>query len=248
MPSPHFSREGAAKEYILAPPPAAIRVALAATVMNSPVRTLSNSAPAIPPAGIVQESDGAVFVKKGHAGSQDVLFQPGHYLDAGEVTPVDRAVETLPGESLLEDVSPAVPVEETPQRLQFGNNPGRLVDQQPGQFLVVDEPSAANSVFEMPLEGILWIQDRVIAALHHTSAAALANLTLGDDHDIQVGVFSVGVQGRHQPGTAAADYQNIRVQLFPHACLGRASGGTAPFLPVLSHNIGKIRPGGNFPS
>ena len=122
-----------------------------------------------------------------------------------------------------------------------------MLDQQPGQFLVVDKPSASNGVFEVPFEGILWVEDRVVAALHHAGAAALANLALGDNHDIQTGVFPVGVQGRHQPGSTAADNQNVRVHSFLHAFLDCACRRTVPFLPVRSHNIGEIRRGSNLP-
>ena len=159
----------------------------------------------------MQQGNSTVLVKQGQVGSQDIFLQPGHNLNAGEVAPVDGTVETLAREGFLENVPLAIPVEEAPQTLQFGDNLGRLVDQYPGQLLVIDERAAPDGVVEVLFKGVLRVQHRVIAALDHSSATALAYLSLGGHHNPQLGVLPVGVQRRHQSCSAAADYQYVRL-------------------------------------
>ena len=157
-----------------------------------------------------------MFVEKGHVGGQDVFLEAGHNLDARQVSPVHRAVETLPREGLLVDVTPAVTVEEATELLQFGNDSGGVIDQDPSQFLVVDERTALDGVFEMLLERVVRVQDGVVAALHHPGAAALPYLPLGYHDDMQAGVLAVSVQRGHQPGAASAYNQYVCVQLLLH--------------------------------
>ena len=156
-----------------------------------------------------------MFVEKGHVRGKYVFLEAGHDLDARQVSPVHRAVETLAREGLLVDVTPAVTVEEATELLQFGDDPGRVIDQHPSQFLVVDERTALDGVFEVLLERVVGVQHGVVAALHHPGAAALPYLPLGHHDDMQAWVLAVGVQRGHQPGPSAAYNQYVCVQVAP---------------------------------
>ena len=97
--------------YMRAPPPVDINVAFALTAMNSPERMSSNSAPPTPAVFIFDQGDGPLLVEECKVGHKNVFFQTGHYLYAGEVAPVNGAVEALTGEGLLQDSALGVPVE-----------------------------------------------------------------------------------------------------------------------------------------
>ena len=98
---------------------------------------------------------------------------------------------------------------------ELDDAPRSLLDQFPGQFLVVDPRAAFDGVGEMPIERIGRIQHGVVPALHHARAAALSEQSFDGDHDLELRDF-VRVQRRQQAGAAGADDQNIGFDLVHH--------------------------------
>src|SRR5690348_10372543 len=85
---------------------------------------------------------------------------------------------------------------------QLDDTLGRFLHQSPGEILIVEIRAAFDSVVEVALEGILGVENAVVAALYHSGAAALAEQALYDDHDAQPGVDLLRVHGGQQTGTA----------------------------------------------
>jgi len=129
---------------------------------------------------------------------------------------VDGAIEALSGERLLEDAALGVPVEETAQEFQFGDDLGGVFHQHPGQFLVVDEGAASDGVFEVQVEGIFGVEDGVIASLYHSGAPALPDQPFCGHDDAQVLIGSPGVEGCQQSRATAADNQDVCFQSLIH--------------------------------
>src|SRR5207249_1425007 len=108
------------------------------------------------------------------------------------------AIEQLAGERLLMDHAATVAVEEAAiSVLQLDDAHGSLVDQDPGQLLVVDEAAAFYRIGEVHLEGVARVEDGVVATLDHAGAAALGDEALDDDGDINIWVGVEGVEGGH---------------------------------------------------
>ena len=100
-----------------------------------------------------------------------------------------------PGEGLLMDRSVGIAVEETAELvLQLADARARLVDEQPGEVLIVQPGAALDRVHEMTLDGIARRKRHVVAALHHARAAAFAEQALDRDGDVEIGIGALGVQ------------------------------------------------------
>ena len=165
---------------------------------------------------VAQQRDGAVLVQQERGRRQHGILEPRHDLYARQVAFVNGAVERLPGERLLVDASVRAPVEQAAVALELGDGPGRAVDQRPRKFLVVEKPTAAYGVGEVHLDGVTLAEHGVVAALHHTGAAALPKQALGRHTHPEPRVARQHVQRGHQAGAAAADNQHVQVQLVVH--------------------------------
>src|SRR5262247_2410065 len=95
MPSAALSAEQAITRYMVGPPPMARRVARLRTAVKPPRRMSSTSAPPTRPAP-----------------RPDLLGEPVHDLDAGQIALVNGAVVGLPRERLLVDASLRIAIEE----------------------------------------------------------------------------------------------------------------------------------------
>ena len=133
----------------------------------------------------------------------NLLHQPVDDLDAGEVAFVHGAVEGLAGEGLAVQRAVGIAVEEASDlvfELAYAFDRGR--HQRPGQFLMRQPLAALDGVHEMALDRVAWIERDVIAALHHTGAAAFAEQALGRNRDVEIGIGFQRMERREQPGAA----------------------------------------------
>ena len=94
-------------------------------------------------------------------------------------------------------------------RLELVDDARRVVDERPGELLVVEELAALERVLEMQIDRVARIEHGVVAALDHPRAAGPADRALADDGDLQLGRGRGGVQDAHQPGAAAADHRDV---------------------------------------
>ncbi|GBD11867.1 hypothetical protein HRbin23_01547 [bacterium HR23] len=92
-----------------------------------------------------------MLVQESNGGAQETLLEAGHHLNAREVALVDGAVETLAGEGFLGDAPIGTAVKEAPDALQFVDAFGGLLDQYPGQFLVIEPGPPFEGVQEVGL-------------------------------------------------------------------------------------------------
>ena len=123
------------------------------------------------------------------------------------------AVERLASEGLLVHGAVGVAVEHAADAVfELDDAPGRLRDEKPREFLVVQEGSAADGVGEMALERIGGIEHRVVAALHHARASTLAEQPLDHYRDVEIGRMLLRMQRRHQPRAACTEDENVRVE------------------------------------
>ena len=167
-----------------------------------------------PPARRGQQIQGAVLLQAPHAAGEELVLQAPHDLDSGQVAPVHGAVEGLPGERLLVDHPARVAVEEAAVAvLQLQQAQGGLVDQDPGQLLVVEVAPATDGVAEVQGERVAGVEDGVVAPLHHAGAAALGHQALDHHGDVQIGIGIAGVQRGHHPGATPADDQAVSGEL-----------------------------------
>src|SRR5690606_35065420 len=121
------------------------------------------------------ELDRAVLLEATDAPCPDLLGEPVDDLDAGEVALVDRAVERLARERLLVDRAAGHAIEEAAGLvLELVDALHRERDELPRELLARQPLAALDRVHEMALDGVLGGERDVEAALHHASAAALA--------------------------------------------------------------------------
>ena len=142
-----------------------------------------------------------------------LLGKPVDDLDAGEVALVDGAVEGLPGEGLLVHGAVRVAVEEATELvLELAHAHPCAGDQRPGEILVVEPLAPLDRVHEVALHRVLGRQRHVVAALHHSGAAALAEQTLDGDGQLELGRRRLRVKRGEESRPAGAEDEDVRVE------------------------------------
>src|SRR5439155_6488418 len=112
--------------------------------------------------------------------------EPVHDLDAGQITLVHRAIETLPRERLLVERAVGVAIEETTELvLQLVHALDRTGHQRPGEILIGEPCATLDRVHEMALDRVARTERDVVAALDHARATALSEQALDRDRDRQ---------------------------------------------------------------
>ncbi len=120
-------------------------------------------------------------------------------------------------------------VEEAPGAgLQLRDDFRRVVDERPGQFLVIEELSAREGVVEVRLQRVERVEYGVVSTLHHAGAPRPAHSTLADDGDVEIRVSVMNVHHAHQASATAADDGNVCVDLLEAA----REGHRPPIRPV----------------
>src|SRR5262249_47326052 len=128
-----------------------------------------------------------------------LLGQTIHDLDAGEIALVHRAIEALPGKSLLMDRAVWVAIEEAAELvLELAHSFKGARHERPGELLVGQPCATLDRVHEMALNGVARCKRDVVPTLHHARAAALAKESLHGDGDAERRVSSLRMQGREQ--------------------------------------------------
>src|SRR5262249_5975760 len=128
-------------------------------------------------------------------GSRPYLFhQAADDLDSGQVTFVNSPIEGLAGKGLAVEGTVGVAIEEAADlvlQLAYPLDSGR--HQRPGELLVRPPFAAFDGVHEMALDRVAGIERNVVTALHHASAAALAEQSFGCNCDVQIGIGFMSV-------------------------------------------------------
>ncbi len=160
-----------------------------------------------------QQVQSAAFLEDLYAALQDVVAQVGHDLDSRQIALVHRAVKRLTCKRLLMNRAVRVAIEDAPDRVFQLQDPLRcFLNQPPRQFLVVEIGPSLDRVAEMSLQGISGIEHRIVAALYHAGAPALAKQSLDRDDDLQCGRAFTRVQRREHAGAARSDDQQVGIQ------------------------------------
>src|SRR6185437_8503195 len=121
--------------------------------------------------------------------AEHLITEAAHDLDTRKVATVHRAVEALACKGFLVDPTIFTPIEEAPDTsLELVNYAWRIADQRPGEFLVIEVLPAVERVGKMQLKRIGWIEDGVVATLHHASATRATDGTLAQQGDVEARV------------------------------------------------------------
>ena len=141
---------------------------------------------------------------------EDPIAEVRHDLDAGEVAFVHRAIEALAGERFLVDGAVRIAIEQAADAVfELDDAVGRIVDECPSEFLVVEELAAFDRVVEVFVEGVGRVEYAVVAALDHSRAAGLADEAFHGDDDACLRVGGGDVQRGEHAGTAGAEDEDV---------------------------------------
>ena len=80
----------------------------------------------------------------------------------------------------------------------------------------------------MQVQGILGIENSVVAALYHAGASALADEPLGYQGDFQLRVPLIGVEGTEETRTATTEDKYVYFEVLHPAELPKISPGRWP--------------------
>ncbi len=153
-------------------------------------------------------------MQTGDARRHHLIAQTRHNFDAGQITNVDGAIETLPRKSFLVNLSIGGAIEHTTDAIfQLANDLRRVLHEVPREVLVVDIAAAFDRVLEMRLDRVLGIERDIIAALHHARAAAFAEHPLAHEQNILTRIAPTGVQRCHEAGAACAKDEDVSREL-----------------------------------
>jgi len=122
------------------------------------------------------------------------------------------AVECLSGKCLLMHRAVGIAVEKATELvLEFTDPHLRAGDQHPCEVLIVQPLAAFDRVHEVALDRVARRKRDVVAALHHTCAAAFAEQTFDRDRDIEIGRGLLRMQRGKQAGAAGAEDKDVGV-------------------------------------
>src|SRR5690242_20866364 len=128
-----------------------------------------------------------MIFQSAHIAAPDLFGQPVDDLDAGQIAFVYGAIESLPRKRLLMDRPIGITIEKAAKLVfQLADPHPRAVDKNPGKLLIVQPGAALDRVHEMAFDRISFSKRDVIAALHHTRAAALSEKPFHRDSDIEI--------------------------------------------------------------
>jgi hypothetical protein len=169
--------------------------------------------PALDAGGVSDQVDGhVVFVKADIAVLPGPLQKHPLHFPAGHIVGVDDAVAGVPAlpaqiERRADLRPPGLPsvLKPTPMVHQFPNSLGAAGDHLVDHVRIAQAVTGIQGILDVQVEGVLLAKDGCDAALGEVGVA-VHRLLFGDDgHGSAVG----HLEGKHQSGDAAANYQNI---------------------------------------
>ena len=146
------------------------------------------------------------------AAAQQLLEEDGEHGVAGAVGGVAGARRGVPAEAALGDAALFVARERAAHVLELEDVLGPLAGQQLGRVLVDQEVAAFDGVEHVQVPGVLGgVAERGGDAALRGAGVRAQRMHLGEDRDIQRGVFADLQRGPH-PGQARAHDQYVMLQ------------------------------------
>ena len=177
IPSPVFSRAGAAIRYIVAEPPVATTTTRAEHEREAPGSHVEHREAGQLAVSVEDEVERADVLELARADAQHLVAQAAHDLDAGQVAPVDGPVEALAGERLLVERAVRCRDRRGSRRCSRarGSRRGASLTSAQASSWSLRNRAALERVGEVQRRASRRVEHRVVAALDHARAAGSAD-------------------------------------------------------------------------
>jgi hypothetical protein len=177
-----------------------------------------------------QQLEAARVFETGDIAGEDLVAKSRHDFDARQVADVHRPVEGLSGKCLLVHASIGCAIEQASHPvLEFAHDPRRLADERPREVLIIEKPAAADRILEVSLDGVVFAEHDVVAALDHPSAAALAEHALRNEKNFASGARQCACSAAINPAPPVPRIRMSVVRFRPR--LGGSSRARVDLLP-----------------
>jgi hypothetical protein len=156
---------------------------------------------------VAEQIERPVLFKDPRLPFEHLLDQAIHDLDSGQIALMNGPVEGLSSESLLVKAAVGMPVEiTTVAALKLEQNLRSAIHEDPRELLLVQKASGMDCVFEMTVDRILRVKNRVVSTLNEPGAPPLTEQRFYDNGDIKIRRCVVSMdRGEKSRSSAAKD-------------------------------------------